>query len=77
MSLTLKEWDEICDKLALEVMPNTGEKEEKFLWAVYGGLLQLMKENNLTIDEVLVICEENVLDKKKGLRKNNERKSIQ
>lgn len=44
MSLTLKEWDEICDKLALEVMPNTGEKEEKFLWAVYGGLLQLMKE---------------------------------
>lgn len=75
--LTLKEWDEICDELEPEVMPNTGEKEEKFLWAVYGGLLQLMKENNLTIDDVLVTCEEHVADKKKGLSENNERKSIQ
>lgn len=71
MSLTLKEWDEISSELEPEVMPNTGKKEEKYLWAVYGGLLQHMKENNLTIDEVLVTCEEHVSGKKKGLSKKS------
>ena len=76
--LTLKEWDTIASELESQVMPDgTGKKEDTYLLAVLGGLLTHMKENNLTIDEVLVICEENVLDKKKGLRKNNERKSIQ
>lgn len=69
--LTLTEWDNIASSLEPQVMPNTGEKEEKFLWAVYGGLLQLMKENNLTIDEVLVTCEDQVLGKKKGLSKKS------
>lgn len=52
-------------------------KEQTYIWALYGGLLQHMKDSGLTIDEVLVICEEKATGKKKGLRTNDERKSIQ
>lgn len=71
MSLTLKEWDKISDKLEPEVMPTFGEKEQKFMWSLYGGLLQHMKDTNMTIDEALVICEEKVTGKKKGLSKKS------
>lgn len=69
--LTVKQWDEITNKLEPEVMPKFGEKERKFIWSHYGGLLQLMKDYNLTIDEVLVTCEEKVTDDKKGASDNN------
>lgn len=71
MSLTLKEWDEISSKLEPKVLSKYGEEEQKYLWALYGGLLQQMKYENLTIDEVLVICEDKVLGKKKGLSKKS------
>lgn len=77
MSLTLKEWDNISSKLEPNVLSKYGEEEQKYLWALYGGLLQHMKDKNLTIDEVLVICEEKVSDKKNGVSENNERKSVQ
>lgn len=76
MSLTLKEWDAIASRLEQKVMQKYGKEEQTYLWALYGGLLQHMKDTNLSIDEVLVICEEKVLDKKKGLS-NDERKSVQ
>lgn len=76
ISLTLKEWDAIASRLELQVMPNYGEKEQTYLWAVYGGLLQHMKDRDMSIDEVLVICEEKVKGKKEGLS-NDERKSVQ
>lgn len=69
--LTLKEWDTIAAELEPQVMPDRGEKEEKYMWALYGGLLTHMKDNNMSIDEVLVICEERVTDKKKGLSKKS------
>ena len=69
--LTLKEWDDISSELQPQVMPNVGETEEKYLWSVYGGLLTFMKEHDKTIDEVLVICEEQVTGKKKGLSKKS------
>lgn len=71
MSLTLKEWDDIASELNPQVMPKYGEKEETYLWALYGGLLQHMKDSGITIDEVLVICEEKVTGKKKGLSKKS------
>lgn len=77
MSLTLKEWDEIASKIEPKVLSKYGEEEQKYLWSLYGGLLQHMKDKNFTIDEVLVICEEKVTDKKRGLSENNERKSVQ
>ena len=73
----LKEWDDIATKLEPKVLSKYGEEEQTYLWALYGGLLQHMKDENLTIDDVLVICEEKVLGKKKGSNENNERKSIQ
>lgn len=70
--LTLKEWDAISSELEPQVMPNgLGEKQQQYLWAVYGGLLQSMKDSNMTIDEVLVICEEQLTGKKKGLSKKS------
>lgn len=77
MSLTLKEWDAISSELEPQVMPDYGEKQQKYLWSVYGGLLQHMKDRCMSIDEVLVICEEKVSDKKNGVSEDNERKSIQ
>lgn len=71
MSLTLKEWDKISDKLESQVMPDYGEKQQQYIWSLYGGLLQHMKDKNLTIDEVLIICEEKVTGKKKGLSKKS------
>lgn len=71
MSLTLKEWDTIATRLESQVMSNYGEKEQTYLWAVYGGLLQHMKDRDMSIDEVLVICEEKVIGKKKGLSKKS------
>ena len=70
--LTLKEWDDIAARLEPQVMPeSTGEKEERYMWALYGGLLQHMKDENISIDEVLVICEEKVTGKKRGLSKKS------
>lgn len=70
--LTLKEWDNIAAALEPQVMPEgTGEKEERYMWALYGGLLQHMKDENRSIDEVLVICEEKIKGKKKGLIKKS------
>ena len=72
MSLTLKEWDNIASSLEPQVMPEgTGEKEELYMWALYGGLLQHMKDENRSIGEVLIICEEKVTGKKKGLSKKS------
>lgn len=68
--LTLKDWDAISSALEPQVMPNgLDEKQQQYLWAVYGGLLTVMKDNDMSIDEVLVICEEKVTGKKKGLSK--------
>lgn len=69
--LTVKEWDAISNRLESKVFSKYGEEEEKFLWALYGGLLQNMKDEGMTIDDVLVICEEKVTDKKKGLSKKS------
>lgn len=69
--LTFKEWDVISSELEPQVMPNIGEKEERYLWSLYGGLLTAMKDNDMSIDEVLVICEEKVTGKKKGLSKKS------
>lgn len=69
--LTLKDWDDIASELEPQVMSNYGEKEQKYMWALYGGLLQHMKDADITIDEVLVICEEKVTGKKKGLSKKS------
>lgn len=77
MSLTLKEWDNISSKLEPKVLSKYGEEEQKYLWALYGGLLQHMKDTDMSIDEVLVICEEKVLGKEKRVSENSERKSIQ
>lgn len=70
--LTLKEWDDIASPLESQVIQNTtDEKVETYLWALYGGLLQHMKDGDMSIDEVLVICEEKVTGKKKGLSKKS------
>ena len=71
MMLTVKEWDAISNRLESKVFSKYGEEEEKFLWSLYGGLLQNMKDEGLSIDEALVICEENVTGKKKGLSKKS------
>lgn len=73
MSLTLKEWDNIASPLESQVIQKTATDDnvETYLWALYGGLLQHMKDGNMSIDEVLVICEEKVTDKKKGLSKKS------
>ena len=71
MMLTLKEWDDIATRLEPKVLSKYGEEEQTYLWALYGGLLQHMKVSGLTIDEVLVICEEKVTGKKKGLSKKS------
>lgn len=69
--LTLKEWYVISADLKPQVMPDYGEKQQKFLLSVYGGLLQCMKDNDISIDEALVICEEQVTGEKKGLIKKS------
>lgn len=69
--LTPKEWNAISSELEPQVMQGYGEKQQKYLWSVYGGLLQHMKDTNMSIDEVLVICEEQVSDKKKGMIKKS------
>lgn len=71
MSLTVKEWDAIAYTLEPKVFSKYGEEEQTFLWALYGGLLQLMKDENVSIDEALVTCEEHVTGKKKGLSKKS------
>ena len=75
--LTLKEWDAIADRLEPKVLSKYGEEEQTYMWALYGGLLQHMKDSGLTIDEVLILCEEKVTDKKTRVSENDERKSIQ
>lgn len=75
--LTLKEWDAIANRLEPKVLSKYGEEEQTYLWALYGGLLQHMKDIDMSIDEALVICEEKVTDKKTRVSENNERKSIQ
>lgn len=76
--LTVKEWDDIADRLESKVLSKYGKEEQTFIWALYGGLLQHMKDKGISIDEVLVTCEEKVwTGKKKGLSESGERKSIQ
>lgn len=76
--LTLKEWDDIASELEPQVMSNYGEKEQTYLWALYGGLLQHMKDSGMTIDEVLLICEEKATGKKReDCVRSHERKSVQ
>lgn len=69
--LTLKEWDAISNRLEPKVFSKYGKEEENFLWALYGGLLQNMKDEGISIDEALVICEEKATGKKKGLSKKS------
>lgn len=69
--LTVNEWDEIAYRLQTKVFSKYGEEEKTFMWALYGWLLQYMKDTNITIDEALVICEEKVTGKKKGLSKKS------
>lgn len=69
--LTLKEWDAISSELESQVMSKYGKDEQTYLWAVYGGLLQHMKDSGMSIDEVLIICEEKVTGKKRGLSKKS------
>lgn len=70
--LKVKEWDAIASALESQVISNsTDEKVETYMWALYGGLLQHMKDSDMTIDEVLVICEEKALGKTKGLSKKS------
>lgn len=69
--LTLKEWDNIASELEPQVMPEYDEKRERYMWSLYGALLTHMKEYNMSIDEVLVICEEQATGKKKGLSKKS------
>lgn len=71
MSLTVKEWDAIADSLETKVFSKYGDEEQTFLWALYGGLLQHMKDEGISIDEALVTCEEKVTGKKKGLSKKS------
>lgn len=71
MSLTVKEWDAISDRLETKVFSKYSKEEQTFLWALYGGLLQQMKDEGISIDEALVICEEQVTGKKKGLSKKS------
>lgn len=71
MMLTLKEWDAIAARLEPKVMSKYGKDEQTYIWSLYGGLLQHMKDSGMTIDEVLVICEEKVTGKKKGLSKKS------
>lgn len=74
MSLTLKEWDAISSELEPKVLSKYTTEEQKYLWSLYGGLLQNMKDINMSIDEALVICEEQVFGKKKGLSKKSWKK---
>ena len=71
MSLTVKEWDAISHRLEPKVLSKYGEEEQTFLWSLYGGLLQHMKDEGISIDEALVICEEKATGKKKGLSKKS------
>ena len=75
--LTVKDWDDIATRLEPKVLLKCDKDEETYLWALYGGLLTHMKDTNMSIDEVLVICEEKVTGKKKGVSEDNERKSVQ
>lgn len=77
MSLTLKECDAIAARLESKVMSKYGDEEQTYLWALYGGLLQHMKDSGMTIDEVLVICEEKVTGKREDCVRSYERKSVQ
>lgn len=69
--LTLKEWDAISTELEPQVMPDYGEKQQQYLWSLYGGLLQLMKDNDMTIDDTLFICEYHLTEETKGLSKKS------
>lgn len=69
--LTTHEWDKIAGELEKQVMPNYGNKENKYLWALYGGLLQHMKNIDMSIDEALEVCEEQVFGEKKWVSKKS------
>lgn len=69
--LTLKEWDAIATRIEPKVLSKYGKEEQTYLWALYGGLLQHMKDIDMSIDEALVICEEKATGKKKGLSKKS------
>lgn len=53
---TTKEWDSMAHELEAMVIPNYNDDVRKYMWALYGGLLQAMKDRDISIDEALVIC---------------------
>lgn len=53
---TLQEWDSMANELEKKVIPNYNDDVRKYMWALYGGLLQAMKDREISIDEALVIC---------------------
>lgn len=53
---TTKEWDSMAHELEAMVIPNYNDDARKYHWALYGGLLQSLKDQDISIDEALVIC---------------------
>lgn len=53
---TLQEWDSMANELEKKVIPNYNDDAIKYMWALYGGLLQSLKDQEISINEALVIC---------------------
>lgn len=53
---TLQEWDSMANELENKVIPNYNDDARKYHWALYGGLLQSLKDQDISIDEALIIC---------------------
>lgn len=53
---TTKEWDSMAHELEAMVIPNYNDDARKYHWALYGGFLQSLKDQDISIDEALVIC---------------------
>ena len=55
--LTVKELDYIVDRLESKVLSKYSKEEQTFIWALYGWLLQHMKDKDISIDEALTLYE--------------------
>lgn len=53
---TLQEWDSMANELEKKVIPNYNDDAIKYMWALYGGFLQSLKDQEISINEALVIC---------------------
>lgn len=53
---TLQEWDSMAQELEAMVIPKYNDDASKYHWALYGWFLQLLKDQDISIDEALVIC---------------------